>query len=189
MKTRLLSLLVLPMALTSIACFPPMPTGTLDTLDPATDDKDGDGFLELAACGSSSNDGTIAIRVANSITREQAAALAGQEIPGFIGVSIQMTINRIYPDGEVCTDTANEELGPFELAVEANCPDRVEATVDVLINIPFAGTQPVFSQTFTASSIGERADTAFECNKLIEVVAELDENTGQPTADIEVKDQ
>lgn len=189
MNMRLLSLLVLPLTLFSIACVPPTPTGTLDSLDPVTDDVDGDGFLELASCGRDNNAGTIAIRVANTITREQAIALAGQDIPDFIGVTVGMVIDRIYADGEVCTDTANEELGPFEFAVEATCPERVETSVEVLINIPLVGSQSVFSQEFTASTVDARADTMFECDKLIEVIAEIDPRTGQPTADIEVKDQ
>ncbi len=188
MKMRLLSLFACAFAWTAIGCMPPMPVGTIDNLDETADDTDGDGFLELDACGGSARDGNIAIRVANTITRDQAATLLGQDIPDFIGINIAITIDRIYAGGETCTDTANEELGPFELAIEATCPDRVDATVEVLASI-FGGTQSVFAQTFTASSVGGRADAFFECDKLIEVIAELDERTGQPTADIDVRDQ
>ena len=188
MKTRLFTLFACTLVWTAIGCVPPMPAGTINDLDTINNDTDGDGFLELDSCGSGAQDGTIAIRVANTITREQAAALVGQDIPDFVGINVAITIDRMYANGEMCSDTANEELGPFELAIEATCPDRVVATVEVLANIPLVGTQSVFTQAFTASSVDGRADAFFECDKLIEVVAELTPS-GQPTADIEVKDQ
>jgi hypothetical protein len=182
--------LVLVATLSSFAasgCFLPVPSG-MSTEDLV--DADGDGFVELKSPEEVTTDLGVSIRLVNTITRAEAEQLAGQDIPDFLTVTAEMTIVRTYANGETLVDPPmRESLGPFELSFEAPCPDRVETTIAVTATAPFLGSFDVFSQTFTASSIGERADAVFECGKVITVEVSLNQATGLPTADIAVTDE
>lgn len=186
MKAWLLAFAAITFATLNTACVPTTATGngTLDNLDT---DEDGDGFFELPTKGIEISD-TIAIALINTLTRDDLEAVAGQEIPDIIAVTLEKTITRIYEGGEEFVDTGSEVLAPFELRVEAPCPERIIAEINVVASAPLVGT--VFEQafSFTASQVAGEGDVTFTCGTVVTIEAFVN-SAGVPDATITVSEQ
>ena len=181
-KLTLLSVLAVLVVLPNIGCPPPEPAvPTLDDLP----DADGDGFLDLSSPEGVDTSESIAVVIISSITREDALALAGDQIPAGVAalatISIRLDITRIYDGFGSVTDTDTRALGAFELSLEADCPDEVRADVSVIV--------AALGITVIDLPIGEVSVTngpdegQFQCGNLITVVASLDAS-GNPVVDI-----
>lgn len=196
-RTLLISALLMALTLLNTGCpFPTPSTETLDNLD-ALPDVDNDGFRELETPEGVDASETIAVSIVNEITRADVEAVVGSQSginipPGLIagiGITVNFSITRVYEGDVEITDRGSRGLESFEIRVEAACPQRVIAVLDVNASIPFIGDISVLPPQTIDLSLGDGSAGTFACGNVISVTAMIDETTGQPDIDVSIEDQ
>jgi len=170
------------------------PPNSLDNLD-ALEDADGDGFKDLL--GPENVEETVAVAVVNEISRDDALAAAEQFVPNIspellnlVTVTVNFTVTRIYEDGEEFVDVGSRSLKPFEIMIEAACPQQVVAVVDVTATAPlFPAFEVLPPQEVTFNLSEDGAANSFLCGQVVSVTAQLDEASNLPDIAVSVEDQ
>jgi len=172
----------------------PIDDRSLNNLDDLPD-VDEDGFRDLE--GPEDAVDTIAVKVVNEITKAEAIAAAEQiapelptELANLVTVTVNFTITRIYADGSEFVDEGSRGLVPFEIMVEAACPEQVVTVVDVVASAPFvAPFSVVVPPPEITLNLGDGSGNTFACGQVVSVTARLNEETGLPDIDLSVEDQ
>ena len=167
------------------------PGGVLNQLTKLSD-VDGDGFAEVEPPDGVTFDidNTLAMRIANSITRSQAESASGVSLPSAVSGSIALSVNAAveitYPGGQVQTLRGSFPLGPQELAFEVACPQSVEVLVTAVADTPVTAPQSV--ETFGPYTRDQGAgQDSFECGGALTVETVADDETGELVASIVVE--
>ena len=157
--------------------------GVLNQLDKLPD-QDGDVFSEIAPPEGVEFDfdSSLALRIVNTITRSQAEAASGAQIPSAvsstISVSAKVAVNLTYPGDITQRLPGTFPVGPFDLQFEIACPESIEVVVTVVASVPIIGEQPVSTfgpYVFTRGGGGY----AYECGALVSLSTFADEETGE----------
>jgi hypothetical protein len=165
--------------------------GVLNQLD-RFPDEDADVFSEITPPEGIAFDfaTSLALRITNTITRSQAEAAAGVQVPSIVGSNVslaaQVLVNLTYP-GDISQRLPGRfPLGPFDLQFEVACPETIEVLVTVVASAPIVGTQPVTSfgpYVFTR----EGGDRAYTCGATVSVSTYFDEETGELAVSLDVE--
>ncbi|MCP4591749.1 MAG: hypothetical protein GY842_13500 [bacterium] len=164
------------------------PGGVLNQLDNLAD-EDGDAFSEIVPPEGVEYDDeeALGLKITNTITRSQAMAAAGAQLPDFVSSSVSLwakvAIDLTYPDGETQTLPGTFPVGPFELAFEFACPESIEVQVTVVASAPIVGDQAVTSfgpYVFTK----DEGTYPFECGATVTISTYVNDETGEPGVDL-----
>ena len=157
--------------------------GVLNQLDNLPD-EDGDVFSEITPPEGVDFDfdSSLALRIINTITRSQAEAAAGAQIPSAVSssitVSAKVSVNLTYADGITQRLPGTFPVGPFDLQFEIACPESIDVVVAVVASVPIIGEQPVSAfgpYVFTRGG----GDYAYECGATVSLTTFADEETGE----------
>lgn len=176
MKARLLLIAIL-LSLTQFGC-PQTPAGLPDL--------DNDGFGDLPVPEGVDDSRILQIDIVSELTKQQLASSASLP-PEFVGlintvqINIRFDVTLSYENGEEVQHTESETLEPFEIRLEAACPQDILVKVAVSITAPFVGNIDVFAENFTFVQGGANS---FECDTVLRASARFDEETGQPVFEV-----
>jgi hypothetical protein len=163
--------------------------GTLNRLD-SLPDADGDAFSEITPPDGIVFDPetALSLHIINTITRSQAEAAAGVQLPQVVSSSLtlaaKVSVKLNYPGDIEQRLPGSFPVGPFDLAFEVACPDSIEVLVTVVATAPIVGEQPVSTfgpYVFTQGS----GDYAYSCPSIVTLTTMVDE-AGAPIVDISV---
>jgi len=167
--------------------------GLLNQLD-GLPNEDGDAFAEIAPPEGVDFDldESVALSIVNTITRSQAEAAAGADIPnavsGSIGLSAKITVDLTYPGGITQRLPGTFAVGPFELAFEVACPESIEVLVSIVASVPIIGTQPVSNfGPYTFNQSGENGAYSYTCGSEVRLDTFIDDETGEPVVSLVVE--
>ena len=162
--------------------------GLLNQLD-SLDDADGDGFPEIVPPEGVVfvPEESVAVSVINTVTRSQAAAAAGTEIPSSVGLTAAVAVDLTYPGGQTQRLSGSFAVGPFELALEVACPERIEVRVSVTAIVPVIGTQPVTSFGPYVFTQDGSEGYPYGCGSTVRVETYADDETGAMGVNIDVE--
>ncbi|MCK4658031.1 MAG: hypothetical protein KAV82_00785 [Phycisphaerae bacterium] len=167
--------------------------GVLNQLD-SMPDADGDVFSEITPPEGVDFDfdESIALMITNTITRSQAEAAAGVQMPDVISSNISLAakvaVNLTYADGITQKLPGSFPVGPFELQFEIACPEAIEVMVTVVATAPLVGSQAVASfGPYQFTQDGEGGSYTYTCGSTVSIVTFYDDETGEPKVTLEVE--
>jgi len=155
-------------------------------------DTDGDVFSEITPPEGVEFDldNSLALQITNSITRSQAEAAAGVQLPSIVSTNVsiaaKVSVDLTYPGGITQQLPGTFPAAPFDLAFEIACPESIEVAVAVVATAPIIGEKPVsaFGPFFFTQGQGERA---YECGSVVTISTFADEETGELRVSLNVE--
>ncbi|MFH0983061.1 MAG: hypothetical protein V2A79_16200 [Planctomycetota bacterium] len=165
--------------------------GVLNQLD-TLPDEDGDTFSEVPPPEGVDFDveNSVAVSITNTITRSQAMAAAGSQLPSVVSSSISLradvAVDLTYPGGITQHLSGSFPIGPLDLAFEVACPESIEVLVTLVASAPLVGSRPVSTFGPYVFTRGE-GEYAYACGALVSVSTFINEATGEPDVDLDVE--